>query len=187
MGDFIYITGGVRSGKSRYAEQVAAGLGSKVAYVATSPVTDWEMEARIAAHRARRPETWVTVEKQEQLPEVFKQIGGQYDTLLVECLTTYLSNWLYRNLGEVNPDSPVLRWTDNHQQELCQHMYEIGSEIKACPSRVIMVGNQVGWGVVPPYPLGRLFRDAAGLAEQIIVQFADQVFLVVAGLPLKLK
>lgn len=163
----ILITGGVRSGKSSFAEKLAAEFGEKVVYVATATAKDEEMRERIALHQSRRPPTWITVEEPVNLREVLLKARG--DAVLVDCLTLWVTNLLL---------------SDQEVIDKAREVVEIFPQIKI---PVIFVTNEVGWGIVPDNELARRFRDVAGLTNQIFARHCDEVYLVTAGLPLKLK
>ena len=165
------VLGGARSGKSRYAESVIADLPSQWqppwVYVATAEAADAEMSERIAAHRARRGPNWRTVEAPRDLPVALQAAQGQ--AVLVDCLTLWLSNLM---LAEADIDT---------QTALLQQA------LAAATAPVVLVANEVGFGLVPEYPLGRRFRDLQGILNQRIAASADRVVLVVAGIPLAVK
>lgn len=171
------VTGGVRSGKSLLAERLAREAGGdKVVYWATQAADDDEMRARVAAHRARRPRAWLTVEAgPEDLAELRLPAGG---ALLVDCLGGYLTRAL---LGaEQQGETAALASARVATAGLLNVLQSFDG-----PS--IVVTNEVGWGVVPPYPLGRWFRDALGEAGARLAAEADLVVLTALGLPLVLK
>lgn len=162
--------GGARSGKSTLAERfVETHTDLTWIYVATAQAFDQEMTDRLAAHRARRPAKWHTVEEPFLLPEVLHQ-SCQSDTIvLVDCLTLWLSNLMLA-------DHDI---TDSTRQLL--------TTAAQLPGRLVWVTNEVGQGIVPETPLGRRFRDAQGVLNQEIAAQCDRVVLVTAGLPLTIK
>jgi adenosylcobinamide kinase / adenosylcobinamide-phosphate guanylyltransferase len=166
------VLGGVRSGKSRYA-QTLAERAARVVFVATARVGDEEMRLKIERHREERPATWVTVEEPLNLVEVLAQRESHCDVVVVDCLTIFAANLLEAE-GEDKAS------TELRIDKLCAAL-----EKTACS--VILVSNEVGSGVVPPYPLGRRFRDLLGEINQRVARVADDVLLLVAGLPLALK
>ena len=162
------IIGGARSGKSSLAERRAAESGLAVAYIATVTIGDGEMAQRIAHHRERRPAHWRTVEEPLHLADALRSEAAPGRLLLVDCLTLWLSNLL---LG------PGL---EPERRRLLEALGDL-------PGRVIMVSNEVGWGVVPANELARRFADEQGRLNQAVAALCDRVTLVVAGLPLELK
>jgi len=167
----ILILGGARSGKSTYAEELAAELGDKVVYLATGRDIDGEMLKRIEEHRRVRSSNWKTVEVNSDLAATICEYGDEADVILVDCLTLYVSNLL-----ESQPEEMVLKGVKN-----------LVESIQDIDSTVIFVSNEVGMGIVPPYPLGRVYRDLLGKANQFIAKASDEVYLLVAGIPWRLK
>jgi len=166
-----FVLGGARSGKSRYAENLIGALPppSKPpwAYIATAEAGDAEMAERIAAHRARRGAQWQTLEAPRDLAAALKACEGM--PMLVDCLTLWLSNLM---LAEADIDAEIVH---------------LETALAAATAPMVLVANEVGYGIVPNYPLGRRFRDLQGILNQRIAARADRVVLVVAGLPLAIK
>ncbi len=185
MGEVILVTGGAKSGKSLFAEQLAGALGSFIVYVATAEAHDAEMVARVARHRARRPATWFTVEAARDLRSALKTVPSTADAVLVDCLTIWASNHL---LALAEPDTAGW-WTavEGLQATLCDEMGTIIDVAHAASWHLVMVTNEVGYGVVPETPLGRAFRDLLGALTQRAATLSDAVFLVVAGLGTEIK
>jgi adenosylcobinamide kinase/adenosylcobinamide-phosphate guanylyltransferase len=166
----VLVLGGARSGKSTFAERVAQECGEPVLYVATATPEDDEMAERIAHHRARRPASWHTLEVQRSLSLA---VASHVDvrTILLEDLTLGLSNLMR--------DAPA----EAAEQALEEDVRRL---LELAPN-VVLVSNEVGMGLVPPYPVGRAFRDALGRVNQLAAGLATEVYLLVAGLPLRLK
>lgn len=168
MGKSILITGGARSGKSRIAEDWVAAQGPAPIYIATAQAFDAEMEARIAAHIARRGDGWSTVQEPLDLVTALQETDGT-GPRLVDCLTLWLSNMMH------------------HQQDWRASAAALARIVPTQTSPVTFVTNEVGNGIVPENALARAFRDAAGEVNQVIAAAADEVYLAVAGYPLKVK
>ncbi len=181
MGDIWFVTGGARSGKSRAAERRALASGAPVTYIATLEPLDEEMRDRIARHRADRPETWQTVEAPRDLARPVQ--GVERDrTLLVDCLSVWVANRLLM-LGSDAPTPAALLDLERALDD------EIASILDACAQRdgrSILVTNEVGSGLVPPYPLGRAYRDLLGRVNQQVSARATRAWLVVAGRAIEL-
>lgn len=161
------VTGGARSGKSRFAQQLAEAEEGTLLYIATAAAFDDEMQDRIARHKADRGARWATHEVEIDLPTAIAQAAA--DTILVDCLTIWLSNLMLAG------------------EDVGARIVALEKSLKGSARTVILVTNEVGSGIVPETPLGRAFRDEAGRLNQRIAAVANNVALVVVGLPLWLK
>ncbi len=179
------VTGGARSGKSRYAEQLAAQTGERVLYLATARALDGEMEERIARHKAQRPAGWHTIETPLNLAGVITVEAGHHDGLLLDCLTVFLTNRILAH--PVDWDKPDRNQLNEIEAELLGEVKAIVEAARQTSAPLIVVTNEVGFGIVPLSPLARFFRDCAGRANQRLAEAATSVFLVVAGIPLRIK
>lgn len=169
------VLGGARSGKSRYAESLAAASGLPVTYVATAEARDSEMKARIEHHRQHRPSEWLTVEEPILLADCIRERGESESCLLIDCLTLWLSNVLFDRQG--NLQLPFFQ----------QQRAELLAALLDCRLHLVLVSNEVGLGVVAANPMTRRFVDEAGFLHQELARLADRVTLVTAGLPQRLK
>ena len=168
-GTTLFVIGGARSGKSRYAQARAEAAGVKPVFVATAEAFDSEMRERIARHRADRDARWTTVEAPRELPAAIDALSGNGAVVLVDCLTLWVSNLLLA-------DADMAR----AGKQLCD-------AIARFDGTLILVANEVGLGIVPDNALARRFRDAAGQLNQSVAATATEVVLLTAGLPLTLK
>ncbi len=168
-GRITLVLGGARSGKSRFAEAIARrAAGDRPAvYLATAEARDGEMAARIARHRADRGPDWRTVEEPLALPAALRAAAAEI--VLVECLTLWLSNAMLA------------------ERDVAAAAADLLASLDAAVAEKILVSNEVGWGIVPDNALARRFADAQGRLNQQVAAVADEVFLVAAGLPLRLK
>jgi adenosylcobinamide kinase/adenosylcobinamide-phosphate guanylyltransferase len=166
------ILGPARSGKSRLAQQLAMQLGEPRLFVATAEAGDSEMAARIVQHRREREGVWDTWEAPLELAPAIARAQGRYRVVLVDCLTLWLSNLLMRE--------PL----EEDLEDACRGLADAASRTL---TPLILVSNEVGWGIVPDNPLARRFRDAAGVLHQRLAAAADLVVTTIAGLPLVLK
>ncbi len=177
------IIGGARSGKSTYAEKRALESGLRVVYVATAQALDGEMAQRIVHHQARRPAAWGLVESPLELASTLQRHAAPDVCLLVDCLTLWLSNLLFAGAAARQAEAgepvscPVF---DGQVQELLGCLPQL-------PGRIIIVSNEVGWGIVPMAAVSRLFADEQGRLNQRVAAVCEKVTLVAAGLPLVLK
>ena len=166
------VLGGARSGKSRWAQAIADKF-ERVAYVATAQALDAEMCEKIRRHRDDRPKHWTTLEEPLELASVVSGHDGQFDLMLVDCLTVFVANLL--DAAEVDPPGMERR------------IEMLLDALRTTSSSIVLVSNEVGSGVVPPFPSGRKYRDSLGELNQRIGAIADNVVLMVAGFPLALK
>ena len=178
MARIILVTGGSRSGKSAYAQKVAQDLGGPKAFVATCPVLDEEMRQRIRKHQeARRGKGWRTIEETVDLAGALAD-AKDYRVILVDCLTLWINNLLYE------AEQTDSRIEEADIEERCRGLLDVCAGVTGT---VILVTNEVGWGIVPENALTRRFRDLAGRCNQTVAAAADEVILVVCGIPLFLK
>lgn len=184
------ILGGARSGKSDWAERLAAAADRPVLFLATATAGDAEMADRIAAHRAARPAAWRTVEEPANLAAAVRDHARAGETVLVDCLTLWVSNLLLGRLdrlGAADPDAIPARDWNAGERELLDATADLLATARARNLSLILVSNEVGLGLVPATPLGRRYRDALGRVNRLAAAAADPVVLMVAGLPVDLR
>ena len=178
-GPLILLLGGARAGKSDYALRLAIANGrraeAKVCFIATAKASDDDMTARITRHREQRPSEWRTIEEPYQIDEALRQ-ASEAAVVIVDCLTLFVSNWLLRYEEEQRCETVVRQITE-----------EFLAVARTRGQTIICVSNEAGLGVVPETRLGRIFRDVLGRVNQRFAEAADEVYLLVAGLPLQLK
>lgn len=169
----ILIGGGARSGKSSFAQQMAEKANGRRLYLATAQAFDQEMRQRIAKHQADRGRAWPrTLEEPLEIAPALREAVAENDIILVDCLTLWLSNLL----GRGDSDEEIMSTVD-----------ELAAIMRNPRAMIILVGNEVGLGLVPEHPLGRRFRDLAGLTNQKLAAACDEVYFTIWGLPQKLK
>ncbi|MDD5130499.1 MAG: bifunctional adenosylcobinamide kinase/adenosylcobinamide-phosphate guanylyltransferase [Candidatus Omnitrophica bacterium] len=171
MNKITLILGGARSGKSSYALSLAKQY-KKVAFIATCLGLDKEMRERIRLHKESRPKHWKTFEVPEDLAGLVEKLGNSFDCVLIDCLTLLVSNLIL---------------SKNSQQQILKKIEELMFVLNKKKSKIILVSNEVGLGLVPVNKLGRDFRDVAGRVNQIAANNSDEVFFMVAGIPLNVK
>lgn len=170
-GGLVLIGGGARSGKSAFALRLARSLGARRAFIATAQRSDEEMRARIAAHARTRGDDFATVEEPVALATRLEALAD-FDVVVIDCLTLWLSNLL---LGGASEEG-ILKAVDG-----------LAEIIERSPTRIVMVTNEVGMGLVPDTPLGRVFRDVTGRAHQRLSAAAAEIYLAVLGVVLRVK
>lgn len=175
----ILILGGARSGKSNFAQVLAEKMGRQVTFLATAQAGDEEMRRRIEAHRRARPAHWRTIEAPRRVAATLEAEAGRAEVVLLDCMALLIANLLLEG-GE-----------DATEEEACSRATaEVAALLKAFErgaANLIVVSNEVGLGVVPPYPLGRVYRDLLGRVNQTLAAAADQVYWLMAGLPVEIK
>lgn len=173
------VTGGVRSGKSEFAERLANHESSSVLYVAFGVITDQEMEQRINKHRIRRPERWGLI---EQPYELLKSVNAYkpYECIVVDCLSTWVSN----KCIQIPEDQ--LKNTE-HTTAITQEIKEWLDKVVELERPTIIVTSETGLGGVEMSPLGRFFQDILGEVNQLIAEAADEVYAVISGIPVRIK
>ena len=179
MGKLILVTGGARSGKSSFAERLALKLGDgRAAYIATAQIFDDEMKFRVAVHRSRRGENWLTFESPFNADKSITFAAKNFGVILFDCVTLYVSNFL---CAAEHDDEKIL------YDELRGLIQKLIDAAKNSDATTIFVTNEVGGGIVPENKLARHFRDLAGVANQMLAAQSDKVFLTVAGLAVDVK
>ena len=177
MGNLTLILGGARSGKSTLAQRLAENHGGSVAFIATAQPSDPEMASRISAHQQRRPAEWRTLEIPYGIAEAWQEQDIQADLAILDCLTLLVSNLALAACPDVDhPDEEKFVSLVTSEVEALIHL------IQNSTADWIIVSNEVGLGIVPAYPLGRIYRDWLGWANQRLAGIASQVFLLVAGI-----
>ncbi|MFC1897409.1 bifunctional adenosylcobinamide kinase/adenosylcobinamide-phosphate guanylyltransferase [Chloroflexota bacterium] len=179
----ILITGGARSGKSHFAQELAQGLGKPVLFVATAVAGDEEMKQRIEEHQRARPVTWTTLEVTTQVGNQISQKIGEAQVVIVDCITLLINNIFSRyndQTGEKVGASLI-------EEKVTSEINELVECINRIDASFILVTNEVGMGLVPANAMGRLYRDLLGKANQLLAQGVDEVYLMVAGLPVQIK
>jgi adenosylcobinamide kinase / adenosylcobinamide-phosphate guanylyltransferase len=197
MGRIYFLIGGARSGKSEYSENLASSLSEKVAYLATAEIIDEEMQKRIELHKKRRPAGWQTFEFKESAVSIDdfdlilkSVILALTEVVLIDCITNLLFRIIYKHRVEDLEiiDNVFEKKIEGEVQEFFEHfLSQLISERDKHNLNIIIVSNEVGLGLVPPYPFGRVFRDLLGLVNKKIASVSDEVYFFVAGLKMQMK
>ena len=191
----IFVTGGAKSGKSKFAEEMLLKLNNgkqKNIYLATSLVFDEEMKEKVRLHKKRRKDEWFTVETyknfENELSNFFENNDKIKNNMLVDCLTNMITNIIFENQN--------IDWNNFEKKLYIQTLEKLNKDVEHSViellnvanqfENAIIVSNELGMGLVPSYPLGRYFREIAGKMNQIVAEKADEVYLVVSGIPMKI-
>lgn len=180
---FTLVLGGVRSGKSDLAQKLALHAGGNVLFVATAAPGDEEMRARIAAHRARRPPHWRTLEEPLHVADALEREAAGADVVVLDCVTLWVSN-LMAAATPAGSDQPAASAAEH---AVAAALGALHDWYRGASASLIAVSNEVGMGLVPPYPSGRLYRDLLGMANQRLATVATQVYVTFAGVPVEVK
>ena len=179
MGKLTFILGGTRSGKSSYAQKLAEKSGKLVTFIATAQAFDDEMSARIKKHQSDRPQNWQTLEIQTDIASHLKEIKSEI--VILDCITLLASNLMMQFVqNDIVVEEKFMKTMQDEIKNLIFAMRESKREW-------IIVSNEVGLGLVPPYQMGRVYRDGIGWANQRLAKEADEVLFMVAGIPMKVK
>lgn len=182
MNKITLIVGGARGGKSRFAQELAEKAGEAILFVATAEAGDDEMRRRIEKHRSTRPASWQTLEATTGLSgRIRREIAGK-DVVLIDCITLLVNNVIAENCreGDIFDEELI-------EGKVTTEITELIDCMRNSQARFIIVSNEVGLGIVPENKLGRFYRDVLGRANQLLAEYADEVYLLICGLPLPLK
>jgi len=185
MGKLIFVTGGARSGKSTFAEKTIKKAGKDIIYIATAIAFDEEMKQRIALHKKQRPSNWHTIEAYKNISEKLSTYKKHYDGVLLDCITIMINNIMMDEI--VNWDKISIKEATLIEKKVVVEITNLINYIKKVDKLFVIVTNEVGSGIVPIYQSSRLFRDIAGRANQILANAADEAYLLVSSLPVKIK
>ncbi|TCK98627.1 adenosylcobinamide kinase /adenosylcobinamide-phosphate guanylyltransferase [Natranaerovirga hydrolytica] len=186
MGKVIMVTGGARSGKSTFAEKKTNGIGQSISYIATAKAIDKDMSDRIEKHKASRPKGWHTFEMYQGFDHLLKDPHFiNSDTFLLDCITIMITNIMFDQ--DLDYDTCSLEAIEKVEADIIKVINGLIGLMKEQEKNLIVVTNEVGYGLVPAYRLGNIFRDIAGRVNQYLAELSDEVYLVVSGIPVKIK
>ncbi|EKO1912948.1 bifunctional adenosylcobinamide kinase/adenosylcobinamide-phosphate guanylyltransferase [Clostridium botulinum] len=178
----VLITGGVRSGKSEFAESLLQNE-KRVLYIATAKITDKEMEHRVEKHKKRRNSAWKTYEGYKDLGKIIKDYDEK--NILLDCVTVMTTNLMFHK--EIDYENIKEEDLDRILESIKKEFYDLIISVNEENKNIILVTNEVGYSIVPAYKLGRIFRDFQGIINKFIASLSDEVYLVTCGIPLKIK
>lgn len=185
MGKIILVTGGARSGKSKFAEDLTASLSDKVCYIATSEPFDEEMKDRIKKHIKQRPSHWKTIEAYEGLSNVVDEISRNYKVGMLDCITVMVNNLMYHS--KIDFENAKHEVIDGFEKKIVNEISELIISIKKNSIDFIIVTNEIGLGIVPENRYVRIYRDIIGRVNQYIAKNSDEVYLIVSGISVPIK
>lgn len=187
MAHIILVTGGARSGKSSFAEKHIKALDGKTLYIATAIPFDDEMKERIRKHQSVRPINWDTYEGFEDLDQVIFQKGNGYTSLLLDCVTLWVTNLFFKHIKTEDYDSLTQEEINEVEQNILNEVNKMIEKLRETSIEAVIVTNELGSSLVPDNKLGRIFRDIQGRVNQQLGNICDEVYLVVCGQSLKIK
>lgn len=182
MGKISLVLGGIKTGKTSFAEKLAAEkelTGGKILYLATAEALDDEMKSRIKRHQSDRPKTWTTIEEPLDIKEIFETYGNKYDLVLMDCLTLWITNKLVQAGEDYN--------RDEFMDSIIKQSGEFLDVVIKSKCDLVIVSNQVETGLISQYSMGRIFQDLTGLLHQKIARVSTNVIVMQAGIPTALK
>ena len=182
MSKITLITGGSRSGKSSFGERLFEEE-NNVLYIATSMITDDEMRERVTIHKNSRNQNWKTFEGYRDLDKVIEETNCKY--IILECITTMITNLMFDKYTDF--DNLSREDISSLEESITEQVTRIITKAKETNKELVIITNEVGFGLVSEYKLGRIFTDISGRINQLIGRLCDEAYLVVSGLPLKLK
>ena len=182
----VLVTGGARSGKSTFGEQYIAELAERIAYIATAIPFDEEMKSRILHHRDSRPQNWTTVEKYFEIDRILPSVAVDHDGIILDCVTLMVSNMMLE-APDVDWSQPDPEKINEIQEAALSHARAIMDALRAAGLSGVLITNEIGMGIVPENPMARAFRDIAGRVNQTLAALSDEVWLLVSGIPVKIK
>lgn len=185
MGRITMVTGGSRSGKSSFSEKLCLNQSGKTVYIATSIPFDDEMRDRVNKHRKERDESWETIEIYKDIYKEIKHMSNKYNTAILDCVTLLVNNLMFDYSLDID------RMSIDEIDELKEYIYlqieKLLEEIRKSNLYFVFVTNELGMGIMPDNKLSRVYSDIAGKVNQKIAEKSDEVYLVVSGIPMKIK
>lgn len=185
MSRVILVTGGARSGKSNFAEKLCTDRNNKTAYIATSIPFDDEMKDRVRKHKESRPQNWKTYEIYKDIYSIIKDISKSHDTVIMDCVTLLVNNLMFSY--DIDIEKSNQEQINNLEKYIKDQVNKLLNEIKKTNLYFVAVTNELGMAVVPANKLSRVYTDIVGRINQLIASQSDEVYLVVSGIPMKIK
>lgn len=185
MSQLILVTGGARSGKSHFAEQLCRARENETAYIATSIPFDDELKARVKKHRQMRPSSWETFEIYEDIYKHIPEIATKHQTVLLDCVTLMVNNLMFKE--DLDYDAITTEEVDQLEEKIKEQFMKLLEAIRKTDLYFVIVTNEIGLSPVSGNKLTRIYTDIIGRMNQLIAKSSDEVYFVVSGIPMKIK
>lgn len=186
MSKIVFVSGGARSGKSAYGEEILSKIQGRKSYIASSVAFDEGMKDRIKKHIERRPSSWKTYEITIDIDEYINGVMENSDGVILDCVTVLITNMMFKD-PNIDWDSVDRNFIDAFQERILEMFQKMIFEIRKYQATFIIITNELGMGIVPENRLARIFRDVAGKANELLAKESDEAYVCISGIPLKLK
>lgn len=185
MSNIVFVTGGAKSGKSAFAESLCIERNDKTGYIATSIPFDDEMKEKVRLHKERRPSNWTTYEIYEDVFKIIENVSKECDTVMLDCITLMVNNLMFKY--DMNPQDLSNEELEKMDEYIFNQFEKLIEEIRSTNLYFVFVTNEIGMGVVPANKLSRIYANTAGKINQYVASHSDDVYLVISGIPVKIK
>lgn len=185
MSEIVFVTGGAKSGKSAFAESLCLDKNNRTGYIATSIPFDDEMKEKVRLHKERRPSNWTTYEIYEDVFKIIENISKKCDTVMLDCITLMVNNLMFKY--NMNPQDLSNKELEEMDEYIFNQFKKLIEEIRKTNLYFVFVSNEIGMGVVPANKLSRIYANTAGKINQYVASNSDDVYLVISGIPVKIK
>ena len=185
MSNIVFVTGGAKSGKSAFAESLCIERNDKTGYIATSIPFDDEMKEKVRLHKERRPSNWITYEIYEDVFKIIENVSKECDTVMLDCITLMVNNLMFKY--DMNPQDLSNEELEKMDEYIFNQFEKLIEEIRKTELDFVFVTNEIGMGVIPANKLSRIYANTAGKINQYVASNSDEAYLVISGIPVKIK